>query len=206
MATTPLDENTQIETQEEEEEEETQYDEAQTFDDDPQDAPEAEEAEAKVPGPKAKSTKEKDREREPGKSLFPFSKVQKIIKADKEIPIVAKEATFLISLATEEFIKRLCQAGQQVANYEKRSTIQHKDIVQVVRQADEFLFLEEVMPLSAPGATTIRRGPKVKMQDHFAAGHKDKNAGEGEGDEDVIMNEDGTMYAAGNVDPGEDEL
>ncbi|KAK0187887.1 hypothetical protein F5146DRAFT_732628 [Armillaria mellea] len=44
--------------------------------------------------------------REAGKSLFPVSRVQKIIKADKDIPIIAKEATFLISLATEEFIKR----------------------------------------------------------------------------------------------------
>lgn len=146
---TPPDENTQIETQEEDE---IQYDETQTHDDDPPQAPEVEEAEAKVPGPKAKSAKEKEKEREPGKSLFPFSKVQKIIKADKarilsfllhvpwngrpcyqEIPIVAKEATFLISLATEEFIKRLCQAGQQVAHYEKRSTIQHKDIGTVLR-------------------------------------------------------------------------
>ncbi|KAF8967078.1 histone-fold-containing protein [Flammula alnicola] len=80
--------------------------------------------------------------REPGKSFLPFSRVQKIIKADKEMPIVAKEATFLISLATEEFIKRLCEAAQQVAYKEKRSTVQHKDIAMVVRKADEFLFLE----------------------------------------------------------------
>ena len=59
-------------------------------------------------------------------------------------------------------IKRLCEAGQQVAHREKRSTVQHKDIGEiinvvisssperwtvgipatVVRKADEFLFLE----------------------------------------------------------------
>jgi DNA polymerase epsilon subunit 4 len=80
----------------------------------------------------------------------------------QEIPIVAKEATFLISLAAEEFIRRLCEAGQQVAHREKRSTVQHRDIGQVyytnscdgetnprfhnaaavVRKADEFMFLE----------------------------------------------------------------
>lgn len=63
----------------------------------------------------------------------------------------------------------------------------------------------EIMPLSAAGATTMRRGPKTKMQDHFAAGNKDENADEGEGGGDIIMNEDGTMYAAGNAD-SEDEL
>jgi len=49
----------------------------------------------------------------------------------QEIPIVAKEATFLISLAAEEFIRRLCEAGQQIADREKRSTVQHRDIGQV---------------------------------------------------------------------------
>lgn len=46
----------------------------------------------------------------------------------QEIPIVAKDATFLISLATEEFIRRLTEAGKMVADREKRATVQHKDI------------------------------------------------------------------------------
>jgi DNA polymerase epsilon subunit 4 len=41
---------------------------------------------------------------------------------------VAKDATFLISLATEEFVKRLCQASQRVAEREKRATVQYRDI------------------------------------------------------------------------------
>lgn len=46
----------------------------------------------------------------------------------QDIPLIAKDATFLISLATEEFIKRLSEAGRRVAEREKRSTVQHKDI------------------------------------------------------------------------------
>jgi histone H3/H4 len=42
--------------------------------------------------------------------------------------MVAKEATFLISLATEEFIKRLSLASQQVAAREKRAVVQQRDI------------------------------------------------------------------------------
>ncbi|KAJ3735916.1 hypothetical protein DFJ43DRAFT_1055021 [Lentinula guzmanii] len=80
--------------------------------------------------------------RDSGKSLLPFSRVQKIIKADREIPIIARDATFLISLATEEFIKRLCQAGHKAAEKERRTTVQHKDIVAVIRRADEFMFLD----------------------------------------------------------------
>ncbi|KAG3230024.1 hypothetical protein P692DRAFT_20718067, partial [Suillus brevipes Sb2] len=67
-------------------------------------------------------------QRELGKSILPFSRVQKIIKADKELPIVARDATFLISLATEEFIRRLSEACQKLAEREKRATVQQKDV------------------------------------------------------------------------------
>lgn len=73
--------------------------------------------------------------------------------------MVAKDATFLISLATEEFIKRLSQACQRLAEREKRTTVQQKDVgkvflfcvtcfssqhlvANIVRRVDEFLFLE----------------------------------------------------------------
>jgi DNA polymerase epsilon subunit 4 len=83
--------------------------------------------------------------RESGKSLLPISRVQKIMKADKvrgyhalhlssnstsfqELPMVAKEATFIISLATEEFIKRFSEASYHIAHREKRVTVQQRDI------------------------------------------------------------------------------
>ncbi|KAG5648443.1 hypothetical protein DXG03_005017 [Asterophora parasitica] len=144
--------------------------------------------------------------RETGKSLLPFSRVQKIIKADKEIPIIAKDATFLISLATEEFIKRLSEAGQRVAERERRTTVQHKDIATVVRKADEFLFLEEIIPWMAPDPAPKRKPPGTAgglkgaptMLDQFVASNKrteDDDLVEYGGD--IVMNEDGTMGAGG---------
>jgi histone H3/H4 len=84
--------------------------------------------------------------RELGKSVLPFARVQKIIKADKvglvlgmehderlmlslqDIPMVAKDAVFLISIATEAFIEELAQAGQRVADRHNRTMIHHEDI------------------------------------------------------------------------------
>jgi len=122
--------------------------------------------------------------------------VQKIIKADKEIPIIAKDATFLISIATEEMIKRLCEAGQQVAHKEKRSTVQHKDIATVVRKADEFLFLEEIMAWTSAEPPVKRAKPKGKGVAASGPTLLDSFVVNAAVDEDVIMNEDGTMYAA----------
>jgi len=144
--------------------------------------------------------------RETGKSLLPFSRVQKIIKADKDIPIVAKDATFLISLATEEFIKRLSETAKKVAEREKRSTVQHKDIATVVRRTDEFLFLEEIIPWlsSEPPArrklketaSGIKGAPTLLDQFVVASkGIEEDDRGE---QPDIIMNEDGTMFAVGD--------
>ncbi|KAG6831954.1 hypothetical protein H0H92_006555 [Tricholoma furcatifolium] len=142
--------------------------------------------------------------REPGKSLLPFSRVQKIIKADKEIPIVAKDATYLISLATEEFIKRLTESSKMVAEREKRATVQHRDIATVVRRVDEFLFLEEIIPwISAdpPAKRKLREAAVGGLKgqptmDAFVVNQNEKSAAEGSNvrdDDDIIMNEDGTM-------------
>jgi DNA polymerase epsilon subunit 4 len=78
----------------------------------------------------------------------------------QDIPVVAREAVFLVSLATEEFIKRITSASRKVAIREKRSVVQHKDLgislcnslerahestplaAAVVRKVDEFVFLE----------------------------------------------------------------
>ncbi|KAF8895290.1 hypothetical protein BD779DRAFT_1668592 [Infundibulicybe gibba] len=143
--------------------------------------------------------------REAGKSLLPFSRVQKIIKADKDIPIIARDATFLISLATEEFIKRLSEASQRVADREKRATVQHKDIATIVRKTDEFLFLEEIIPWLSPDPVAKR--PKVKavaaggekntMLNHFAPVEQEvvaENLPQG----DIVMSEDGTMHLVGS--------
>ena len=47
--------------------------------------------------------------------------------------MVQREATFLISRATEEFIGRLAEAAQRLAERERRTTVQAKDIGACVR-------------------------------------------------------------------------
>ncbi|KAG1902090.1 uncharacterized protein F5891DRAFT_1127743 [Suillus fuscotomentosus] len=147
---------------------------------------------------KKRKEKEPQHEREPGKSILPFSRVQKIIKADKELPIVARDATFLISLATEEFIKRLSEACQKLAEREKRTTVQQKDVASVVRRADEFMFLEEIIAFQRTEPPQKRK-PKA-LQDAESQSEPtmlDKFVTRGEEitPADVVMDEDGTMYA-----------
>ncbi|KAF8134021.1 hypothetical protein EV363DRAFT_1258695 [Boletus edulis] len=162
------------------------------------------------------------RDREPGKSILPFSRVQRIIKADKELPMVAKDATLLISLATEEFIKRLSQACQRLAEGDKRATVQQKDVgkvalsyvvccssqsllANIVRRVDEFLFLEEMI---GSQESTGKRKPQKARVDGDATGDQDQlqptlrnfiqKAGENEATGEttnIVTSEDGAMHA-----------
>ncbi|KAJ7242816.1 hypothetical protein B0H12DRAFT_1221224 [Mycena haematopus] len=173
--------------------------------------PAADAVEALAPKKKREKREPPRVERPPGKTLLPLSKVQHIIKADKacaalqlgftlvhDIAIVAKEATFLICCATEEFIKRLGEAAMALAEREKRTTMQYKDMATVVRKADEFLFLEEIIPWMLPEAQPKR---KIKasnippgaatLLDQFVV--KAKDGGGAREEPQIIMNEDGTM-------------
>ncbi|KAG7088615.1 hypothetical protein E1B28_012589 [Marasmius oreades] len=177
-----------------------------------EDAAEDDEPTVSISAPKKKLKQPVQLTREPGKSLFPFSRVQRIIKADKDIPIMAKDATVLISLATEEFVKRLCQEAHRIAEREKRTMVHAKDIATIARKADEFLFLEEI--LSHRPAEQLKRKPKALAEkekepaekekepaeiegstliDHFAPPKKTTAETNESGSQVIVMNDDGTM-------------
>ncbi|KAI0081107.1 histone-fold-containing protein [Panus rudis PR-1116 ss-1] len=161
--------------------------------------------------PKQKKRKDANAQptrRENGKSLLPFSRVQKILKADKELPIVAREATILISIATEEFIKQFAEEMQMTAARDNRVTVQYKDAASVVRRADKFMFLDEIIP-SQSVENQAKRKPRAQkgedqakpatMLDHFVqkAPATEDEASQ-EPNEDIVMNEDGTMTVVGS--------
>ncbi|KAJ8586789.1 histone-fold-containing protein [Rhizopogon salebrosus TDB-379] len=159
-------------------------------------------------GALTKKRKDKEpahRERELGKSLLPFSRVQKIIKADKELPIIARDATFLISLATEEFIRRLSEACQKLAEREKRATVQQKDIASVVRRAEEFMFLDEIIAFQRTEPPQKRKPRALEneesqgeptMLDRFVTRGEESQDPDNPPPADIVMDEDGAMYAA----------
>ncbi|KAI0031902.1 histone-fold-containing protein [Vararia minispora EC-137] len=157
--------------------------------------------------PKRKIKPLKPASRELGKSLFPVARVQRVLKEDKELPSVAKDAVFLISMATEEFIKRFTEACHNVAAREKRVTVQPKDVASVVRRADEFLFLEEIIPWPDPSDVPQRRKPGLKRHDEptgpgptMLDTFVNKNVAAILSDNDILTNEDGTLQSIGRTD------
>ena len=66
--------------------------------------------------------------RQPGTSILPTARVQRIIKADRDVDICSREATFLISAATELFVKRFTDDAYTNSRLDKRKVINYKDI------------------------------------------------------------------------------
>ncbi|KAI0335818.1 histone-fold-containing protein [Cubamyces sp. BRFM 1775] len=168
--------------------------------------------------------------REPGKSVLPYSRVQKILKADKDLVMVQREAAFIISRATEEFIGRFAEAAQKLAERERRTTVQAKDIVATVRRADEFAFLEELFPWADLGRPTGEEDKRKKPGKTKDKGNSNESQGEKkdgattlhrfmskatadtqeteeyggdseQADMDFMMNEDGTMSMVPAAEP-----
>ncbi|KAJ6559201.1 hypothetical protein DFH09DRAFT_1162209 [Mycena vulgaris] len=87
-------------------------------------------------------------ERVPGESLLPSLRLESIIQADGVMGTLAlsKEGLFILSVATEEFIKRLVQGGHRQATAERRTSINYRDMAATTQQYQEFMFLQETIP------------------------------------------------------------
>ncbi|KAL6302773.1 hypothetical protein BKA93DRAFT_827078 [Sparassis latifolia] len=92
----------------------------------------------------------KSGERVPGHSLIPTERVESIMHADGSGGHMSKEAMFMLSVATEEFIKRLAGAGYHEASSERRSVVNYHDVAFATSQRPEFMFLQDTIPTPIP--------------------------------------------------------
>jgi len=77
--------------------------------------------------------------------IFPLARIKKIIKADPEVKTVNKEALQLIGKATELLLSELARAALNVAEKNKRKTVNYNDVATVVRTHEVFCFLEDTV-------------------------------------------------------------
>ncbi|KAG1742371.1 uncharacterized protein EDB91DRAFT_1128874 [Suillus paluster] len=95
-------------------------------------------------------------ERAPGTTLLPASKVENMVQPDTSVSM-SKEAVFILSVATEEFIKRMAQAGQRQASAKRRGTVNYADLACSTQQYQEFMFLQDTIPEPISIAEALER-------------------------------------------------
>ncbi|MCJ1378537.1 hypothetical protein MMC17_001636 [Xylographa soralifera] len=94
-----------------------------------------------------------------GTAALPLARVKKILQADEEIGPVSNNAAFVITLATEMFVRYLAEQAHNVAKSESkpRRSIQYRDVANAVARLDNLEFLSDVIP-----RTTTWREHKAK--------------------------------------------
>lgn len=101
--------------------------------------------------------------RQRGVSVLPVARVQRIIKADRDVDICSREATFLISMATELFIKKVTDEAYTNARLDKRKVVQYKDLSRAVQQNEYLEFLKPVVP-TAMSLSSALEARKDKLE------------------------------------------
>ncbi|KAF9464174.1 hypothetical protein BDZ94DRAFT_523242 [Collybia nuda] len=106
-------------------------------------------------------------ERIPGHSLLPALRLENIIQADGVTGALSlsKEGLFVLSIATEEFIKRMTQAGQLHASADRRNTVHYRDMAATTQQYQEFKFLNDTIPapLTLSEALSLREAKEKEL-------------------------------------------
>ncbi|KAF8555240.1 hypothetical protein OG21DRAFT_1393115, partial [Imleria badia] len=106
-------------------------------------------------------------ERVPGATLLPISRVENIVQADGITTnlSLSKEASFVLSIATEEFIKRMVQAGHRQASASRRSSINYVDMAASTQQYQEFMFLRDTIPEPISLSEALERRKTKEKED-----------------------------------------
>lgn len=109
----------------------------------------------------------KSGERVPGTTLLPASRIENMIHADGVTGnlSMSKEAVFMLSVATEEFVKRMVQAGHRSAAAVRRNTIHYTDMASSTQQYQEFMFLQDTIPEAISLSEALERRENKQKED-----------------------------------------
>ncbi|GHJ89417.1 hypothetical protein NliqN6_5819 [Naganishia liquefaciens] len=89
-------------------------------------------------------------ERVPGTTGLPVARVKRILGADEDLQNIGREALFLLSIATEQFLKRMADSGYVKARMDGRKTVTLKDLSNAVKHQPEMEFLSDIIPAAVP--------------------------------------------------------
>jgi hypothetical protein len=105
--------------------------------------------------------------RPPGCSLLPTPRLESILQADGVTGnlTLSKEALFVLSVATEEFIKRMARTGQMHSSAQRRIAVSYVDMAASTQQYQEFMFLKDTIPapMSLAEAIQLRQAKEKEM-------------------------------------------
>lgn len=159
------------EDEDEDEEEEQRIEAGDPSDDDeagPHDGGEDDVALPAKPGGRAKS-KRPGKQAALGITSFPQARVMRILKLDDGIEHVSREAAFLITVASELFLKTVAERAYTVTRLEKRRYIAYGDVQNIVAKDPHWSYLQDVVPDPIPYGDALARREQLARHKANAA-------------------------------------
>lgn len=97
-----------------------------------------------------------------GSASLPLARVKRILALDEDIHQCSNNGAFVITIATEMFIRYLSEQAMNVVKSERkpRRNIQYKDLASAVSRIDNLEFLADVIPKT----TTFREYKEKKAK------------------------------------------
>lgn len=81
-----------------------------------------------------------------GTSVFPISRINRLLKADENIEQISRDGTFLISIAAELFVKAITEQAYATSRLERRRHISYNDVHGVISSNPYWSYLRDVFP------------------------------------------------------------
>eukprot|EP00824_Muranothrix_gubernata_P016020 TRINITY_DN33356_c0_g1_i1.p1 TRINITY_DN33356_c0_g1~~TRINITY_DN33356_c0_g1_i1.p1 ORF type:complete len:278 (-),score=74.66 TRINITY_DN33356_c0_g1_i1:23-814(-) len=81
-----------------------------------------------------------------GRTVFPTTRVKRIMRADPDVRNVKPEAVAVMARAAELFVGYIARASAQQARARGRKTIAYQDLAVVVKDDDLLVFLHDIVP------------------------------------------------------------
>ncbi|KAI9809179.1 MAG: hypothetical protein M1825_002470 [Sarcosagium campestre] len=83
-----------------------------------------------------------------GQASLPLARVKRIIHTDEDVMNCSNNAAFLITIATEMFVRYLVQQTHQVTRYRQQpsKSVKYKDLAKTVLRVEILEFLSDVIP------------------------------------------------------------
>eukprot|EP00956_Cyclotella_meneghiniana_P016471 scaffold25997_cov68-Cyclotella_meneghiniana.AAC.8 len=77
---------------------------------------------------------------------LPYRSIKRTMKLDPSVGIVQNDAAYLVTYATELFIKKLAKDSQELATKKGRNIIKYDDLAEARAKTKSFSFLDMLIP------------------------------------------------------------
>tara|TARA_B110000208_G_scaffold37630_1_gene49767 strand:- start:35 stop:691 length:657 start_codon:yes stop_codon:yes gene_type:complete len=93
--------------------------------------------------------------------VLPLARIKRLMRCDPEVGHVSKDATVLMTKATESFIESIVARSIKASASKKRKTVKYEDFAASVHRTEHLVFLTKDVPLQSDSGKRAKAAAKA---------------------------------------------